>query len=163
AKLNYAPYFLTVRDIVREAKALDILAQGRGSAANSAVCYVTGITNVDPAKVDLLFERFISSERGEPPDIDVDFEHERRAGGIQYSYRKYGRDRAALAATVICYRSKMAVRDVGKAMGLSVDTVDTLSKSVWGWSEVGVAETHAAEAGLDPTDPVMASVLALTR
>ena len=162
-ELQYAPYFLTVRDIVAKARELGILVQGRGSAANSAVCYVTGITNVDPDKVDLLVERFISAERGEPPDIDVDFEHERREEIIQYIYSKYGRDRAALAATVISYRSKMAVREVGKAMGLSVDTVDTLSKSVWGWSEVGVAESHAAEAGLDPTDPVMAQVLSLTR
>jgi error-prone DNA polymerase len=134
-QLDYAPYFLTVHDIVREAKARGILCQGRGSAANSAVCYVLGITAVDPGRVDLLFERFVSAERKEPPDIDVDFEHERREEIIQYVYGKYGRDRAGLAATVICYRGRSAIREVGKALGLSLDTVDRLAKSIWGSGE----------------------------
>jgi error-prone DNA polymerase len=135
AQLDYAPYFLTVYDIVREAKSRGILCQGRGSAANSAVCYVLGVTAVDPGRVDLLFERFVSAERKEPPDIDVDFEHERREEIIQYVYDKYGRDRAGLAATVICYRGRSAIREVGKALGLSLDTVDRLAKSIWGWGE----------------------------
>ncbi len=135
AQLDYAPYFLTVHDIVREAKSRNILCQGRGSAANSAVCYVLGVTAVDPGRVDLLFERFVSAERKEPPDIDVDFEHERREEIIQYVYDKYGRDRAGLAATVICYRGRSAIREVGKALGLSLDTVDRLAKSIWGWGE----------------------------
>jgi error-prone DNA polymerase len=135
AQLDYAPYFLTVYDIVREAKSRGILCQGRGSAANSAVCYVLGITAVDPGRVDLLFERFVSAERKEPPDIDVDFEHERREEIIQYIYEKYGRDRAGLAATVICYRGRSAIREVGKALGLSLDTVDQLAKNIWGWGE----------------------------
>ena len=134
-QLDYAPYFLTVHDIVREAKARNILCQGRGSAANSAVCYALGITAVDPGRVDLLFERFVSAERKEPPDIDVDFEHERREEIIQYVYGKYGRDRAGLAATVISYRGRSAIREVGKALGLSLDTVDRLAKSIWGWGE----------------------------
>src|SRR6185437_14589968 len=126
AALNYAPYFLTVHDIVREARRRGILCQGRGSAANSAVCYCLGITSVDPARLDLLFERFISAERNEPPDIDVDFEHERREEVIQYIYGKYGRDRAALAATVIRYRSRSAIREVGKVLGLSEDATAAL-------------------------------------
>src|SRR5271169_6648154 len=122
-RLRYAPYFLTVHDIVRFARSRDILCQGRGSAANSAVCYCLGITAIDPVKGDLLFERFISAERNEPPDIDVDFEHERREEVIQHIYDKYGRDHAGIAATVISYRGKSAIRDVGKAMGLSLDMV----------------------------------------
>ena len=122
AELDYAPYFLTVYDIVRFAEEKGILCQGRGSAANSAVCYCLGITAVDPAQIDLLFERFVSRERREPPDIDVDFEHERREEVIQYIYGRYGRARAGLAATVISYRGRSAARDVGKAMGLSEDT-----------------------------------------
>ena len=118
AELRYEPYFLTVHDIVRFARSRDILCQGRGSAANSAVCYALGITEVDPARMSMLFERFISRERNEPPDIDVDFEHQRREEVIQYIYDKYGRDRAALAATVITYRARSALRDVGKALGL---------------------------------------------
>ena len=117
AELNYAPYFLTVHDIVHYARSQRILCQGRGSAANSAVCYCLAITNVDPTEIDLLFERFVSPERKEPPDIDVDFEHERREEVIQYIYARYGRDRAGLAATVICYRGRLAVREVGKALG----------------------------------------------
>jgi error-prone DNA polymerase len=145
--LGYAPYFLTVHDIVREAKARDILCQGRGSAANSAVCYCLGITAVDPARMDLLFERFVSAERKEPPDIDVDFEHERREEIIQYIYAKYGRERAGLAATVICYRARSAIREVGKALGLSLDTVDRLAKTVWGWSDDGLDEAALRKEG----------------
>ena len=119
AQLQYAPYFLTVHDIVRFARSQGILCQGRGSAANSAVCFCLGITEVDPDRADLLFERFISPERREPPDIDVDFEHERREEVIQYIYGKYGRERAGIAATVICYRGRSAIREVGKAFGLT--------------------------------------------
>ncbi|WP_375592679.1 error-prone DNA polymerase [Algihabitans albus] len=163
AELNYAAYFLTVHDLVRFARSKDILCQGRGSAANSAVCYCLGITSVDPAKIDLLFERFVSVERNEPPDIDVDFEHERREEVMQYVYEKYGRDRAGLAATVICYRSRGAVREAGKALGLSEDTVGALAGSIWGWSSDGVEEARVRELGLDPEEPRMAQVLALTR
>ena len=132
AQLQYAPYFLTVHDIVRYARAQGILCQGRGSAANSAVCFCLGITEVDPERADLLFERFISAERREPPDIDVDFEHERREEVIQYIYKKYGRERAGIAATVISYRGRSAIREVGKAFGLSEDTIGALSSSIWG-------------------------------
>jgi error-prone DNA polymerase len=128
AELKYEHYFLTVEDIVRYARSLGILCQGRGSAANSVVCYALQVTEVDPVRVDMLFERFISKERAEPPDIDIDFEHQRREEVIQYIYRKYGRERTALAATVICYRPRMAIRDVGKALGLPADMVDMLSK-----------------------------------
>src|SRR5262249_6936832 len=121
--LHYAPYFLTVHDIVRFARSQKILCQGRGSAANSAVCFCLGITEVDPERSDLLFERFISPQRGEPPDIDVDFEHERREEVIQHIYKKYGRERAGIAATVISYRTRSAIREVGKAFGLSEDTI----------------------------------------
>jgi len=163
AELNYAPYFLTVHDIVTFARSRGILCQGRGSAANSAVCYCLGITSVNPAEVDLLFERFISPERQEPPDIDVDFEHERREEVIQYIYARYGRERAGLAATVISYRARSAVREVGKAMGLSEDTVAALSGMVWGTRSGGVLpEKHIREAGLDPTDPRLARVIELT-
>src|SRR4029079_17229877 len=151
-QLRYAPYFLTVHDIVRFARSKDILCQGRGSAANSAVCFCLGITAVDPTKSDLLFERFVSAARNEPPDIDVDFEHERREEVIQYVYSKYGRDRAGLAATVIAYRARSAIRETGKAMGLSQDAVARLAESVWGWSNDGVDATRAAELGFDPTD-----------
>jgi error-prone DNA polymerase len=133
AELGYEPYFLTVHDIVRHARGLGILCQGRGSAANSAVCFCLGITEVDPARMSTLFERFISKERNEPPDIDVDFEHERREEVIQYIYSKYGRRRAALAATVICYRPRSAMRDVGKALGMSPLQVDVLAKSMQWW------------------------------
>ena len=161
--LNYAPYFLTVHDIVAFARSRGILCQGRGSAANSCVCYVLGITAVNPTEVDLLFERFISSARKEPPDIDVDFEHERREEVIQYIYARYGRDRAGLAATVISYRARSAVRDVGRAMGLSEDTVSALAGMVWGTRSGGtLPEKHVREAGLDPTDPLLATVLELS-
>ncbi|MDJ0686676.1 MAG: error-prone DNA polymerase [Alphaproteobacteria bacterium] len=160
-ELDYAPYFLTVQDIVRFARSQGILCQGRGSAANSAVCYCLGVTAVDPARLDLLFERFVSAERGEPPDIDVDFEHERREEVIQYIYDKYGRHRAGLAATVICYRARGAVRDVGKAMGLSQDVTALLSSQIWGWSNEGVDEAAMAEIGLDPRDRRLRQTIAL--
>ncbi|HEV2188528.1 MAG TPA: error-prone DNA polymerase [Stellaceae bacterium] len=151
-ELDFARYFLTVHDIVRFARSRAILCQGRGSAANSVVCYCLGITSVDPDKIDVLFERFISAARGEPPDIDVDFEHERREEVIQYIYEKYGRDRAGLAATLITYRSRSAIREVGKAMGLSGDVVAALGGMVWGWSSEGIADERVREAGLDPRD-----------
>ncbi len=161
--LGYAPYFLTVHDIVQYARRQGILCQGRGSAANSAVCYCLGITAVDPARADLLFERFISAERGEPPDIDVDFEHERREEVIQYIYRKYGRDRAGLAASVITYRTRSALRDVGKALGLSEDAVGALTRTIWGSSREGLRDSQVREAGLDPADPRLVLVLELAQ
>ncbi len=163
AELNYAPYFLTVHDIVRFARERGILCQGRGSAANSIVCFCLGITSVDPTKIDLLFERFVSAERNEPPDIDVDFEHERREEVIQYIYKKYGRERAGLAATVITYRSKSAVREVGKAMGLSDDVVTALAKTIWGWHRHGVAEKDVEEIGLDLDEPQLRMTLEITQ
>ena len=163
AELSYAPYFLTVHDIVLFARSRGILCQGRGSAANSVVCYCLGITAVNPTEVNLLFERFVSHARKEPPDIDVDFEHDRREEVIQYIYTRYGRDRAGLAATVISYRARSAVRDVGKAMGLSEDTVAALAGMVWGTSSGGVlGDTRVREAGLDASDPLLATVLELT-
>ena len=153
AELGYAPFFLTVFDIVRFARGRGILCQGRGSAANSAVCYCLGITEVDPARMDMLFERFISRERGEPPDIDVDFEHQRREEVIQYVYAKYGRDRAALAATVIRYRPKSAVRDAGKALGFSLDQVDRLARNINWWDGQQVPPERLREVGLDPFNP----------
>jgi error-prone DNA polymerase len=160
-RLDYARYFLTVHDIVRFARQRGILCQGRGSAANSVVCYCLGITAVDPARIDVLFERFISAARNEPPDIDVDFEHERREEVIQYVYEKYGRDRAGLAATVICYRSRSAIREVGKALGLSVDVVAALAGIVWGWSNDPIADLRVREVGLDPTDHTLRLALDL--
>ena len=151
-RLDYARYFLTVRDIVAFARDRGILCQGRGSAANSVVCYCLGITAVDPARIDVLFERFISAARNEPPDIDVDFEHERREEVIQYIYEKYGRDRAGLAATVICYRARGAIREVGKVLGLSGDVVAALAGIVWGWSNDPIGDQRVREAGLDPAD-----------
>ena len=161
AKLNYAAYFLTVHDIVRFARSRAILCQGRGSAANSAVCYCLGITAVNPAEADLLFERFISEERKEPPDIDVDFEHERREEVIQYLYERYGRDRASLAGTVISYRGRSALREVGKVMGLSPDVTATLAGSVWGTMEGQTTAKRLYEAGLAPDDPTLSRVLEL--
>ena len=163
-KLDLARYFLTIKDIVDFARSVDppILCQGRGSAANSAVCYVLGITSVDPAKHQLLFDRFISEERKEPPDIDVDFEHERREEVIQHIYEKYGRHRAGLTATVIHYRPRMAIREVGKAMGLSEDVTSALARTVWGGWGKEVSEKHAAETGMDVTDPHLRRVLKLT-
>jgi error-prone DNA polymerase len=156
--MRYEPYFLTVHDIVRFARSRDILCQGRGSAANSAVCYCLGITAVDPSRSEMLFERFVSKERDEPPDIDVDFEHERREEVIQYIYQRYGRERAALTATVITYRRRSALRDVGKALGLSLDQIDRLS-SVLAWWDRGLPPERVREAGLDPDSPVVQQVL----
>ena len=163
AELGYAPYFLTVHDIVRFARGKGILCQGRGSAANSAVCYCLGITAVDPARIDLLFERFVSRERREPPDIDVDFEHERREEVIQYIYGRYGRARAGLAATVIGYRGRSAARDVGKAMGLSEDTAAALAGALRDMHRDGAVAVarRLGEAGLDLADPALRQTVAL--
>ena len=157
--LEYEPYFLTVQDIVAYARSQGILCQGRGSAANSAVCFCLGITEVDPARMAMLVERFISKERNEPPDIDVDFEHERREQVIQYIYRKYGRERAALAATVITYQPRSALRDVGKALGLSGLQVDRLARSMQWWDGREVDISRVIEAGLDPASPVIRRLL----
>ena len=156
AELRYEAYFLTVWDIVRHARALGILCQGRGSAANSAVCYCLEITEVDPSRMNLLFERFISRERNEPPDIDVDFEHQRREEVIQYIYTKYGRDRAALAATLITYRTRSALRDVGKSLGLGREQIEALVSAVSAWRRHAEIEpAHLAEAGFDPDNPTL--------
>ncbi|MHB1205898.1 MAG: error-prone DNA polymerase [Rhodospirillaceae bacterium] len=151
-KLNYAAYFLTVWRVVNAARDMKILCQGRGSAANSAVCYCLGITPIDPTTSTLLFERFMSEERGEPPDIDVDFEHEQREKVIQWIYNTYGRDHAAMTATVIHYRSRRAVREVAKALGIPEDIAAGLVAAIWGWSEEGVGEARARALGLDPND-----------
>jgi error-prone DNA polymerase len=161
--LGYAPYFLTVHDIVGFARGRGILCQGRGSAANSAVCYCLGVTAVDPERLDLLFERFVSAARGEPPDIDVDFEHERREEVIQHIYARYGRERAGLAATVIRYRTRSAVREVGKVLGLSEDTASALVRGVWGRSSRGLDTGRTREAGLDHAALPVAQLMALTR
>src|ERR1700742_2067402 len=155
AELKYAHYFLTVHDIVHYARSQNILCQGRGSAANSAVCYVLGITSVDPTKVDLLFERFISKERLEPPDIDVDFERSRREEVMQYVYQRYGRHRAAIIATVIHYRPRSAIRDVGKALGLTEDVTAALADTVWGSWGKGLSEMQVKQAGLDPNNSMI--------
>jgi error-prone DNA polymerase len=162
-EMNYAAYFLTVHDIVRFARSKNILCQGRGSAANSTVCYCLGITSVDPTKFDLLFERFISSARNEPPDIDVDFEHERREEVIQYIYDKYGRDRAAIVATVTQLHQKGAIRDVAKVMGLSVDTINRLSSSIWEFTSEWFEGKLLSAQGFNPTDKHLLKVLDLTR
>ncbi len=154
-QLGYAPYFLTVNDIVAHARSVGILCQGRGSAANSVVCYCLGVTAVDPTEIDLLFERFVSAERREPPDIDVDFEHERREEVIQWIYARYGRERAGLAATVISYRARSAIRDVGKALGLTEDVTAALANTVWGSWGKGLDETQVRQAGLDPANPMI--------
>ena len=160
-ELHYESYFLTVYDIVRFARSRNILCQGRGSAANSAVCYCLGITEVDPSRIETLFERFISRQRNEPPDIDVDFEHQRREEVIQYIYEKYGRERAALAATVISYRPKSALRDVGKALGLSRGQIERLSRTLH-WSDGRkIAEQRLHEAGFDPANPLIRRLLQL--
>ncbi|UXS43062.1 DNA polymerase III subunit alpha (plasmid) [Agrobacterium tumefaciens] len=161
-KLEYAPYFLTVNSIVRFARSKGILCQGRGSAANSAVCYVLGITSIDPDRNDLLFERFVSEERREPPDIDVDFEHERREIVMQWVFETYGRDHAALCSTVIRYRSKGALRDVGKALGLPEDLIKSLSSQIWGWSE-SVEVKHAADINLNLEDRRLRLAIELAR
>ncbi len=163
AERRYAAYFLTVRSIVNYARSRDILCQGRGSAANSAVCFVLGITSLDPTESNMLFERFISSERDEPPDIDVDFEHERREEVIQWIFATYGRDHAALCATVSRYRSRGAVREVGKVLGLTEDLTAALTSQVWGWSREGVQEEHAEALGLNLSDRRLSLTLALAR
>ncbi len=155
AELDYAPYFLTVHDLVQFARGRGILCQGRGAAANSAVCYCLEVTAVNPNQIDVLFERFVSKERNEPPDIDIDFEHERREEVIQYIYAKYGRDRAALTAEVISYRRRSAVRDVGKAMGLSLDLVDRLAKDIEWWDQRTLDPNRLRELGLNPDDPTL--------
>jgi error-prone DNA polymerase len=162
-KLQYAPYFLTVNSIVRFARSQDILCQGRGSAANSAVCYVLGITSIDPERNDLLFERFVSEERREPPDIDVDFEHERREIVMQWVFETYGRDHAALCSTVIRYRTKGALRDVGKVLGLSEDVITLLNAQVWGWSEEGIEPEQAKELNLNLEDRRLKLAIDLAR
>ena len=162
AELHYEAYFLTCHDIVTFARSRGILCQGRGGAANSAVCYCLGITEVDPARFSLLFERFVSRARGEPPDIDIDFEHERREEVIQYLYNKYGRERAALTAEVISYRGRSAVREVAKAMGLSPDCVDALAKNLSHWGEA-TSDQRVREIGLNPDDPTIRLVIDLSR
>jgi error-prone DNA polymerase len=163
AELRYEPFFLTVNDIVEFARSQDILCQGRGSAANSSVCYCLGITEVDPGRMSVLFERFISKERNEPPDIDVDFEHQRREEVIQYIYGKYGRERAAIAAVVITYQPRSALRDVGKALGLSLDQVDLLSKSMSWWDDREALKRRLTEGGFDLSSRVVQQVIELTQ
>ncbi|QRR00590.1 error-prone DNA polymerase [Dyadobacter sandarakinus] len=162
-EMDYAPYFLTVYDIVRFAREQKILCQGRGSAANSTVCYCLGITAVDPTKFSLLFERFISSARNEPPDIDVDFEHERREEVIQYIYQKYGRDRAGIVATVTQQHQRGAVRDVAKAMGMSLDAINRLAGAIWEFTDEWFDGTRVTEQGFNPGDPHLLKILDLTR
>ena len=162
ARKQIAPYFLTVHEIVTQARKMGILCQGRGSAANSAVCYCLRITSVDPATTEVLFERFLSNERNEPPDIDVDFEHQRREEIIQWIYNTKGRSRAALAATVISFKSRSAIREVGKALGLSADTVGAMADTVWGMGSSGVDVNHVRDAGLDPTDSRLMLALELS-
>ncbi len=162
-QLQYAPYFLTVDSIVRFARSRDILCQGRGSAANSAVCYVLGITSIDPTRSGLLFERFVSAERKEPPDIDVDFEHERREEVIQWVYNTYGRDRAAICATVIRYRGRGAIRDVGKALGLTEDVTGALATQMSHWGEDGIEDERVTELNLNIEDPRLRLTLDLAR
>ena len=161
-QLRYEAYFLTVYDLVRFARSRGILCQGRGSAANSAVCYCLGVTSVDPATSDMLFERFVSAARDEPPDIDVDFEHERREEVIQYVYEKYGRERAGMTAEVITYRGRSAVRDVGKALGLGLDLVDQMAKKLEGWSRGTISPGQLKEIGLNPEDRTVQWVIELT-
>jgi len=161
ARKAYAPFFLTVHDAVTYARSKDILCQGRGSAANSIVCYALGITSMSPEVGTMVFERFVSDARDEPPDIDVDFEHERREEVIQYIYRRFGRERAGICATVIHYRGKRAIREVGAAMGQSRDTVAALSSQIWGWGGGGLPRERLVELGLDPDEPRLALTMAL--
>jgi error-prone DNA polymerase len=163
ASLDYAPYFLTVHDIVRFARSKGILCQGRGSAANSAACYCLGITEVDPIRVDLLFERFISPERNEPPDIDVDFEHERREEVIQYIYKRYGRERASLAAAVITYRTRSAIRETAKVFNLSDDVIAALNGTAWGQETAPIGEDRVRAIGLNPADPTLKLALEMAK
>jgi error-prone DNA polymerase len=161
AKMDYPNYFITVHDIVRKAREMDILCQGRGSAANSSVCFCLGVTAIDPTEHRLLFTRFISENRGEPPDIDVDFEHERREEVMQYVYKRYGRDYAAICGTVIHYRPRSAIRDVGKALGLTEDITAILANTVWGsWGD-SVPDEHIKQTGIDPKNPQIARAIAL--
>ncbi|NIJ52813.1 error-prone DNA polymerase [Dyadobacter arcticus] len=162
-EMDYAPYFLTVYDIVRFAREQRILCQGRGSAANSTICYCLGITSVNPIEIDLLFERFISSARNEPPDIDVDFEHERREEVIQYIYQKYGRDRAGIVATVTQQHQRGSIRDVAKAMGMSADAISRLSNSIWEFTDEWFEGKRVAEEGFNPNDPHLIKILDLTK
>jgi error-prone DNA polymerase len=162
-RMNYAPYFLTVNSIVQFARSQDILCQGRGSAANSVICFALGITSIDPVKHQLLFERFVSEERREPPDIDVDFEHERREEVIQWIYDNYGRDHAALTAVVSRFRTRGAIREVGKALGLPEDMTGALASQVWGWSNEGVPDEHVTALNLDASEPRLALALGLAR
>jgi len=161
AEKRYEPFFLTVYDVVKFARSVGILCQGRGSAANSTVCYALGITEVDPARMNMLFERFLSRERDEPPDIDVDFEHQRREEVIQYIYQKYGRDRAALATTLITYRRRSAIRDVGKALGMEPAQVDRLAKSLAWWDSRSTLKQRLREAGFDPDSMVISQLIDL--
>jgi error-prone DNA polymerase len=163
AGMAYAPYFLTVHDIVAWARGQGILCQGRGSAANSAVCYALFVTEVDPARASMLFERFVSRERNEPPDIDVDFEHQRREEVIQYVYARYGRERAALAAAVICYRTRGALRDAGRALGFPLAAIDALAANLAWWDKREELPARCAEAGLDPADPAVQRWLAVAK
>jgi error-prone DNA polymerase len=162
AQLKIEPYFLTVHDLVRFARSRGILCQGRGSAANSAVCYCIGVTAVDPNRIDVLFERFVSAARNEPPDIDVDFEHERREEVLQYLYEKYGRERAGMTAEIISYRGRSAVRDVGKALGLGLDAVDQIAKRLDWWHSGKLAGPQLKQAGLDPEDYTIRLLVGLT-
>src|SRR5690606_18324645 len=161
AAKNYARYFLTVYDIVEYARSedVDVLCQGRGSAANSVICFCLGITEVDPLRMNGLFERFVSTERDEPPDIDVDFEHEHRDKIIAYIYEKYSEERTALAASVVTYRGRSAMREVAKAMGLSDDVQSALSGSIWGWSSSEVGAKEAKAGGLVESDPMTMRVM----
>jgi len=163
AKLDYARYFLTVHDVVAYARSQGILCQGRGSAANSAVCFCLGITEIDPNTSNLLFARFISANRGEPPDIDVDFEHDRREEVIQYVYKRYGREHAAICATVVHYRSRRAIREVGKALGLTPDITAAIAKTVWGSHDDGLPDHHIRQAGLDASNPAIQQTILLAR
>jgi error-prone DNA polymerase len=163
AELKYEPFFLTVEDLVRHARSVGILCQGRGSAANSAVCYAIGVTSVRPENENLLFERFLSKERNEPPDIDVDFEHERREEVIQYVFQKYGRHRTAIAATVICYRTRSALRDVGRALGMETEDIDRLSKTLAWWDSTEELDQRLREQGFDPQAPRMRQWVQLTQ
>ncbi len=162
AELGYESYFLTVHDVVRFARGQRILCQGRGSAANSAVCFALGITEIDPDRTTLLFERFMSKERNEPPDIDVDFEHERREEVLQYAFRRYGRQRAALTAVVSTYHAAGAVRDVAKALGLPPDQINALADCCGHWSDETPPLARLLEGGFDPDSPVLRRVLSLT-